>query len=296
MDDPRVELLIRYGGDFWPEPVVRAQRLVSRDGVGGSRVLDFTAGQICATIGHNHPRVAAAIQRALDERRSTSTRGCSRRRCSTSPTRCWRHAPALARARDLPLDRRRVDRGRGADGEAVHRPVRGRLAHAQLARADGGAASLDAGRRPARLRAAAAGRRSRCRRRTPTAARSAHCDGDVRLHLPGGGFDLFDQASVGSPAARGRRAGAVGGRRDRAAAGLLRAAARAVRRARDARDLRRVPDRARPARDDVRLRALRRRAGLPRALEDARRRGPDRRGGDERDDRGATATSAASCT
>src|SRR6187401_969994 len=30
----------------------------------GRRVLDFTAGQICATIGHNHPRVVAAIEQA----------------------------------------------------------------------------------------------------------------------------------------------------------------------------------------------------------------------------------------
>ena len=33
----------------------------------GRRVLDFTAGQICATIGRNHPRVAAEIRRALDD-------------------------------------------------------------------------------------------------------------------------------------------------------------------------------------------------------------------------------------
>ena len=66
MDDPRVELLIRYGGDFTAEPVVRAHGSWLET-AGGSRVLDFTAGQICATVGHNHPRVTAAIRRSLDE-------------------------------------------------------------------------------------------------------------------------------------------------------------------------------------------------------------------------------------
>ena len=58
--------LIRYGGEFWPEPVVRASGSFVET-ASGRRVLDFTAGQICATIGHNHPRVAAEIRRALDD-------------------------------------------------------------------------------------------------------------------------------------------------------------------------------------------------------------------------------------
>jgi len=32
--------------------------------VDGQRVLDFTAGQVCAIVGHNHPRVVAAIEAA----------------------------------------------------------------------------------------------------------------------------------------------------------------------------------------------------------------------------------------
>ena len=65
MDDPRVDLLIRYGGGFTAEPVVRA-RGSWLETAGGGRMLDFTAGQICATVGHNHPRVMAAIQRSLE--------------------------------------------------------------------------------------------------------------------------------------------------------------------------------------------------------------------------------------
>jgi 2,2-dialkylglycine decarboxylase (pyruvate) len=34
--------------------------------VDGRRILDFTSGQICSTLGHNHPRINAAIRDALD--------------------------------------------------------------------------------------------------------------------------------------------------------------------------------------------------------------------------------------
>ena len=32
----------------------------------GRRILDFTSGQICSTLGHNHPRIVGAIREALD--------------------------------------------------------------------------------------------------------------------------------------------------------------------------------------------------------------------------------------
>jgi 2,2-dialkylglycine decarboxylase (pyruvate) len=32
----------------------------------GRRVLDFTSGQICSTLGHNHPRIAEAVRETLD--------------------------------------------------------------------------------------------------------------------------------------------------------------------------------------------------------------------------------------
>ncbi|WP_307797240.1 aspartate aminotransferase family protein [Actinomadura barringtoniae] len=64
--DARAELMIRYAGEFWPEVIERASGswLTTTD---GRRVLDFTSGQICATIGHNHPRIAAAIERSLND-------------------------------------------------------------------------------------------------------------------------------------------------------------------------------------------------------------------------------------
>jgi 2,2-dialkylglycine decarboxylase (pyruvate) len=55
--------LIRYGGAF-SAGIARSASGSFYELDDGRRVLDFTAGQICATIGHNHPRVVAAIERA----------------------------------------------------------------------------------------------------------------------------------------------------------------------------------------------------------------------------------------
>ncbi|WTW93511.1 aspartate aminotransferase family protein [Streptomycetaceae bacterium NBC_01309] len=64
--DPRAELMIRYAGAFWPEVITRASGswLETAD---GRRVLDFTSGQLCATVGHSHPHVTQAIERSLRE-------------------------------------------------------------------------------------------------------------------------------------------------------------------------------------------------------------------------------------
>ena len=66
MSDARERFLIRYAGSFAPFLVARANGawVVTAD---GRRVLDFTSGQICSTLGHNHPRIVAAIRSALNE-------------------------------------------------------------------------------------------------------------------------------------------------------------------------------------------------------------------------------------
>ncbi len=67
--DPLLELadrhLIRYVPGFAPFLVERARGswVWDRD---GNRILDFTSGQICSTIGHNHPRIVEAIRSACD--------------------------------------------------------------------------------------------------------------------------------------------------------------------------------------------------------------------------------------
>jgi 2,2-dialkylglycine decarboxylase (pyruvate) len=64
--DPRERRLIRYNGEFSHDVIARASGswLETAD---GRRVLDFTSGQICATIGHSHPRIVEAVRRSLGE-------------------------------------------------------------------------------------------------------------------------------------------------------------------------------------------------------------------------------------
>jgi 2,2-dialkylglycine decarboxylase (pyruvate) len=59
------ENLIRYGGDAYPEIIDKAQGSWVVDAA-GKRILDFTSGQMCATVGHNHPNVVAAIRKSCD--------------------------------------------------------------------------------------------------------------------------------------------------------------------------------------------------------------------------------------
>ncbi|MGZ4354471.1 MAG: aminotransferase class III-fold pyridoxal phosphate-dependent enzyme, partial [Gaiellaceae bacterium] len=65
MDDPRARHLIRYAGGFAPMTIERADGAWVET-TDGRRVLDFTSGQICSTIGHNHPRIVEAIRAATE--------------------------------------------------------------------------------------------------------------------------------------------------------------------------------------------------------------------------------------
>jgi 2,2-dialkylglycine decarboxylase (pyruvate) len=198
MPDPRTERLIRYGGAFADDLVLRA-RGSWLETASGNRVLDFTAGQICATVGHNHPRVADAIRRSLDE---------------VIHLNSWMLSPpvldladALMATVPAPLERAMF---LSTGGESVEVAVRmaklssGRFEVASLTRSwhglTGGAAALTlaAGRRgygptlPGSF-ALPAPYAYRC----PVKA----CDGECDCTCLEAGFDLFDQASVGSPAA-----------------------------------------------------------------------------------------------
>jgi 2,2-dialkylglycine decarboxylase (pyruvate) len=57
------EFLVRYGGDAFPNLFVAAKGTTVRDDT-GREILDFTSGQMCATIGHNHPAIVAAVNAA----------------------------------------------------------------------------------------------------------------------------------------------------------------------------------------------------------------------------------------
>ncbi|MPY75154.1 MAG: aminotransferase class III-fold pyridoxal phosphate-dependent enzyme [Alphaproteobacteria bacterium] len=59
------DLLIRYGGDSFPNLFHAAQGAVVVDDE-GREILDFTSGQMCATVGHNHPAIVRAIKESCD--------------------------------------------------------------------------------------------------------------------------------------------------------------------------------------------------------------------------------------
>src|SRR5215216_1972161 len=195
--DP-ADLLIRYGGPFSPGIVKSASGsfLQLED---GSRVLDFTAGQICATIGHNHPRVVEAIERACRDVMHLNS-------WSLSP-------PVLSLAERLiatlpaPLERAMFLSTGAEANEAALRMSKlfsGTFEVVALTRswhgvtAGASAHTYAAGRRgygPATPGAFAipAPYEYRCPIR--------HCDGVCDCTCLEAGFELFDQASVGSPAA-----------------------------------------------------------------------------------------------
>ena len=190
--------LIRYGGDFWPEPIVRASGSYVET-ASGRKVLDFTAGQICATIGHNHPRVTEAVKQALDEVIHLNSWMLSPPVLDLAGALQDTLPPSLARSMFL-----------STGGEAIEVAVRMAKLHtgafevASLTRSwhglTGGAAALTmtGGRRgygptmPGSF-ALPAPYAYRCPIR--------HCDGTCDCTCLEAGFDLFDQASVGAPAA-----------------------------------------------------------------------------------------------
>jgi len=61
--DAAKEYLVRYGGDVFPNLFRSAKGTIVQDSH-GREYLDFTSGQMCATIGHNHPAIVAAVHRA----------------------------------------------------------------------------------------------------------------------------------------------------------------------------------------------------------------------------------------
>jgi 2,2-dialkylglycine decarboxylase (pyruvate) len=58
--------MLRYGGEFAPWFAVKAEGAYLWDHT-GRKILDFCSGQMCATLGHNHPAVVAAIEKSCRE-------------------------------------------------------------------------------------------------------------------------------------------------------------------------------------------------------------------------------------
>ena len=58
--------LIRYAGDFLPHVIERASGTYIYD-TNGRAILDFTSGQMCSTLGHNHPSIVQAIHESCEK-------------------------------------------------------------------------------------------------------------------------------------------------------------------------------------------------------------------------------------
>jgi 2,2-dialkylglycine decarboxylase (pyruvate) len=74
MSDPTSDALLAearqvfirsFPGDFSLPVIARAEGATITD-VDGRSYLDFSSGQMCATVGHNHPRIAEAVRGAAD--------------------------------------------------------------------------------------------------------------------------------------------------------------------------------------------------------------------------------------
>ena len=67
--------MVRYVGDFPPFFVERAEGSYVYDD-SGRRILDFTSGQMCATLGHNHPAIVERDPAQLRRGRSICSPAC----------------------------------------------------------------------------------------------------------------------------------------------------------------------------------------------------------------------------
>ena len=60
------DVLVRYGGDTFPNLFTSARGTIVVDDE-GREILDFTSGQMCATLGHNHPAITRAVSQSCND-------------------------------------------------------------------------------------------------------------------------------------------------------------------------------------------------------------------------------------
>ena len=89
-------------------------------------MLDFTSGQMSAILGHSHPEIVATV-RAQVGRLDHLFSGMLSRPVVELARRLAETLPDAAGEGAAADDRRGVQRGRAADGQAGHRRARGRL-------------------------------------------------------------------------------------------------------------------------------------------------------------------------
>jgi 2,2-dialkylglycine decarboxylase (pyruvate) len=192
------EQLIRAAGPFSPG-VARSASGSFYELDDGRRVLDFTAGQICATVGHNHPRVVAAIEQACRDVLhlnswvlSEPVLRLAQQLLATMPSGLERvlFLSTGGEANEAALRMAKLFSGR-FEVLALTRSWHGVTAGASAITHAGGRSGY--GPTTPGVFALPAPYAYRCPVR--------HCDGDCDCSCLEAGFELYDQASVGAPAA-----------------------------------------------------------------------------------------------
>ena len=103
-NEPVDEYLIRYGVPFVPRLIERARGTLIWDKQ-GREFLDFTSGQMCATVGHNQSAHRAGDRRGLRGRSSFQWHAEPAGGRAVAAA-CF-DAAAFALQGDVPVDRRR---------------------------------------------------------------------------------------------------------------------------------------------------------------------------------------------
>ncbi len=155
--DAAKEYLVRYGGDVFPNLIVEARGTVVRDDT-GREILDFTSGQMCATIGHNHPAIVAAVNAAGEKAFHLFSGMIPEVVAELGQTLARDWMPRRPVQVAVRQHRRREQRGRAAHGQAAHRRLRGARRRRLLARRDRGHQRRFVRQRPQGLRRAHARR------------------------------------------------------------------------------------------------------------------------------------------
>ena len=73
------QVLVRSFASEFTLPVIERAEGATITDVDGHQYLDFSSGQMCATVGHNHPRIADATSTTPPPRSNTSTTLLNRR-------------------------------------------------------------------------------------------------------------------------------------------------------------------------------------------------------------------------
>ena len=198
--DAAKEYLVRYGGDAFPNLFVAAKGTIVRDDT-GREILDFTSGQMCATVGHNHPAIVAAVHAAGTKAFHLFSGMIPEVVAELGQTLAQRLDARRPDQIAVRQHRLRKQRGGAAHGQAAHRRLRGARGWRLLARHHRRHQRRILRQRPQRLRRARARRvRDAGTERLPPLHQGRRRNESALACLELG-LKMFDMQSSGRPAA-----------------------------------------------------------------------------------------------